>query len=138
MTIRCPNMKASFALSAALASSVLAVAALSACGSNSTDSSTAETGAALYQSQCGSCHGAQGQGDLGPNITGSTVAGIGSWTSAQFSGAVRTGIDDEGKQLCSGMTRFSTSTLSDEQLGKIHDYLLTQLNDTEHEATACP
>jgi mono/diheme cytochrome c family protein len=136
MTTRFLPMKNTFTLLAALL--CLAAAALPACGSNSSDSSTGETGASLFTSQCATCHASQGQGDLGPNITGSTTAGIGSWTSAQFATAVRTGIDDEGESLCSGMTRFSTSALSDTQLTKIHDYLLTQVNDTEHEATGCP
>jgi mono/diheme cytochrome c family protein len=133
-------MKEIYALkSAAAVLGILVVAALSACSSNdSADSSTGETGASLYKSQCSLCHGTQGQGDIGPNITGSTTAGIGGWTKAQFTTAVRTGVDDEGEALCDLMTRFSTTTVSDDQLTKIHDYLLSQVNDTEHEATGCP
>jgi mono/diheme cytochrome c family protein len=131
-------VKKSFVRSAVIGFFCLAAGALAACGSSSNDTGTSETGESLYRSQCATCHGAQGQGDLGPNITGSTVAGIGSWTSAQFTTAVRTGVDDEGEPLCSGMTRFSTSVISDDQLTKIHDYLLTQINDTEHEPTGCP
>ena len=106
--------------------------------SDSSSSATGETGESLYKAQCSSCHGTQGQGDIGSNITGSTTAGIGSWTAEQFATAVRTGVDDEGKQLCAEMTRFSTAALSDAELTKIHDYLLTQVNDTEHEPTGCP
>jgi mono/diheme cytochrome c family protein len=101
-------------------------------GNNNTDSSS---GQALYTTNCSSCHGSKGEGGIGANITGSTSAGIGSWTAAQFMSAVRDGKDDEGVQLCATMPKFPASQLSDAQVTSIHDYLLSQMNDTAHDGT---
>lgn len=120
---------------------VATAAFLPACGSSDSGDSTdqsSKTGQELFASQCSACHGTQGEGSIGPNITGSTSAGIGSWTAAQFATAVRTGVDDEGEELCTQMTRFSAAALSDDQVTKIHDYLMMQMNDTELEGSGCP
>ena len=115
---------------------VSVLAAITACSSsdnkdnNGTDSST---GQALYTTNCSTCHGTKGEGGIGANITGSTSAGIGSWTAAQFMSAIRDGKDDENMQLCAAMPRFTASQLSDAQVSSIHDYLLSQMNDTAHD-----
>jgi mono/diheme cytochrome c family protein len=119
--------------------SQLALAALlsmvSGCGGGDTPP---EDGAAVYMTNCSICHGPKGAGLLGPNITGSTSAGIGSWTDAQFTAAVRTGVDDEGRQLCADMTRFAATMISDAQLTAIHDFLKTNVNNTANDGTSCP
>jgi len=110
------------------------LASLTACSSddknNNGDSSS---GQALYTTNCSMCHGSKGEGGIGANITGSTTAGIGSWTPAQFLSALRDGKDDEDMQLCATMPKFSASQLSDAQVSSIHDYLLSQMNDTPHD-----
>lgn len=114
------------------------LAAITGCSSddnkdnNNTDSSS---GQALYTNNCATCHGSKGEGGIGANITGSTTAGIGSWTAAQFTSALREGKDDEGMQLCAAMPKFTASQLSDAQVTSIHDYLLSQMNDTAHDGT---
>jgi mono/diheme cytochrome c family protein len=119
--------------------SELALAALvsmvSGCGGGDTP---AEDGPAAYMTNCAICHGPKGAGLLGPNITGSTTAGIGSWTDAQFTAAVRTGVDDEGEALCLDMTRFSVALLSDAQLTAIHAFLKANPDNTANDGTSCP
>jgi mono/diheme cytochrome c family protein len=114
-----------------------AAASVQGCSSDSKSDASA-AGAPLFATNCSSCHGPKAAGQIGPNITGSTSAGIGSWTAAQFMTAVRTGVDDEGEQLCSTMPKFATSDLSDANLAAIHDYLLTLMSDTENPGTGCP
>lgn len=114
---------------------------LSGCGSDNNDNnngSTGETGASLYAANCASCHGSKAAGGQGPNITGSMSAGIGGWSFDDFSNAVRNGIDDENEMLCDTMPHFPASQISDAQLTKIHDFLLTQMSDTANDGTSCP
>lgn len=127
-------MRAFFATTGIVLSFALAVAA---CGNDSRDQSAKE-GAALFATNCATCHGPAAAGAIGPNITSSTSAGIGSWSEEEFFRAVRTGVDDEGEMLCEVMPRFSQSTLGDNQLASIYDFLLTLVNDTENAGTACP
>jgi mono/diheme cytochrome c family protein len=87
---------------------------------------------------CSICHGPKGAGLLGPNITGSTSAGIGSWTDAQFTTSVRTGVNDKGRELCADMTRFPVALISDAQLTAIHDFLKANINNTANNGTSCP
>ena len=110
---------------------------LPACGGGGANDTTTSSSQQLYRSNCAQCHGAAAAGDIGPNISGSTRAGIGGWTREQFFKAVRGGVDDEGQQLCAQMPHFSESALSDEQLASIHDYLLTVVNDREVTASGC-
>jgi len=116
---------------------VCLLASASACSSDdkNNDNGDSSSGQALFTSNCSTCHGSKGEGGVGANITGSTTAGIGSWTAAQFMAAVRSGVDDEGMQLCATMPKFSSSLLSDAQVTSIHDFLLMQMNDTAHEGT---
>jgi mono/diheme cytochrome c family protein len=108
---------------------------LAACGG--ANDTTMSGGEGLYRSSCAQCHGITAAGDVGPNISGSTRAGIGGWTRQQFFKAVRAGVDDEGQELCAQMPHFSQSALSDEQLANIHDYLLTVVNDRDSKASGC-
>jgi mono/diheme cytochrome c family protein len=111
---------------------------LPACGNDHGDQASAKAGGPLFAANCASCHGPEAAGGIGPNITSSTSAGIGTWSEEDFFRAVRTGVDDEGETLCDVMPRFSSSTLSDTQLASIYDYLRTLVNDTENAGTACP
>jgi fructose 5-dehydrogenase cytochrome subunit len=113
-----------------------------ACGSDDKEETgtpnTGSNGQALYKSNCSACHGDTGAGSLGPNITGSTSAGIGSWTAEQFRKAVREGVDESGGTLCTGMPKFATSQVSDADVESIRTYLLTQKSDTANAGSLCP
>ena len=111
------------------------VAMVSACGGGD---APAEDGPAAYMATCAICHGPKGGGLLGPNISGSTTAGIGSWTDAQFTAAVRTGVDDEGKTLCPDMTRYPVALISDAKLAAIHAFLKGNIENTPQAGTSCP
>lgn len=95
-------------------------------------------GQALYVSRsCNGCHGASGEGNAtGPNITGSTTAGIGNWSLADFTKAVREAKSPTGRQYCSTMTAFPSMT--DTQVLDLFTYLKGQKNDTVQRGMACP
>jgi mono/diheme cytochrome c family protein len=95
-------------------------------------------GQSAYGTQCSICHGATGQGGLGPNITASVTAGVGSWAQADFEKAVRQGVGKDGQPLCPSMTRYSASTLSDSDLKNIYAYLRTVTNDAVNAGIGCP
>jgi hypothetical protein len=54
-----------------------------------------------------------GLGDSGtifpPNLTGDPPTGLGCWTDSQIQNALLTGIDNEGKALCSPMPKFGSA-----------------------------
>lgn len=93
-------------------------------------------GESLYSGQCIVCHGPGAVGGLGPNITGSTTAGIGSWTEAQFTRSVKEAVDENGQKLCSSMLPFSG--LSDAQVKNLYAYLRSLKDDTVNAGTQCP
>jgi mono/diheme cytochrome c family protein len=95
-------------------------------------------GQAAYSTQCFVCHGTTGEGGLGPNITGSMTAGIGSWAQADFEKAVRQGIGKDGRPFCALMTKYTSTTLSDVDLKNIYAYLRTVTNDTANAGSSCP
>lgn len=119
-------------------STILCAVALTflACG-DSGNGSSSSAGAELYASNCATCHGPEGAGNIGPNITGSESAGIGGWTEEDFATAVRTGIDDEDEELCSQMPRFTPAQLSDGDISEIYAWLHAQSDDTENPGTGC-
>ncbi len=93
----------------------------------------ATNGATLYASSsliCNSCHGANAEGGIGPNITASVTAGIGSWTQAQFFNAVRNKKSRSGKDLCSFMVAFPVSSVSDQGIYDIYAFVKSKTNDT--------
>lgn len=120
---------------------ILGLSALSALGgacAGDTDTPAAEDGQKAYTTAtCATCHGAAGGGGIGPNITGSKTAGIGNWTFAEFTSAVRIGVAKDGSDLCAEMTRFPTSLVSDDKLKAVYDYLMSVVNDTANEGTSC-
>jgi hypothetical protein len=54
-----------------------------------------------------------GLGDSGtifpPNLTGDPATGLGCWTDSQIQNAILTGVDNEGKALCSPMPKFGNA-----------------------------
>jgi len=101
---------------------------LVACGGGA---SVSEGKAAVTERKCTGCHTADLGGSTTPlrdttatyaaNLTPDMTTGIGSWTDAQIKTAIRTGVDDEGKELCSKMPRFSD--MSDTEVADIVAYL---------------
>ena len=53
-----------------------------------------KSGGATYTANCAGCHGAKGQGNVGPNLH--EAAG---WTAKQFQGAMLRYVDDKGVKL---------------------------------------
>jgi mono/diheme cytochrome c family protein len=112
---------------------VTAVSLLAGCGTP-TAMTSVEAGAALYTANaCNGCHGENAEGrPLGPNISGSTSAGIGSWTQAQFTSALLEGrglpLADGGvNALCANMPRFAR--LNPTQLTDLLAYLQSKSSD---------
>lgn len=58
-------------------------------------------GAANYKANCAVCHGAKGQGGIGPALNDSAT-----WSYALFSRALLKGLDDHGKALKAPMPTF--------------------------------
>nr|WP_294863339.1 cytochrome c [uncultured Pseudogulbenkiania sp.] len=67
----------------------------------------APDGKALYQDNCGSCHGAKGQGANGPRLVGDAS----QWTARLFERAVLSGIDDHGRPLKAAMPHWQNASL---------------------------
>jgi mono/diheme cytochrome c family protein len=116
--------------------SLFTASLLVGCGGSSTGNLM--QGTKVYASRCSTCHGASGAGEEGPNITGSMTAGIGSWTEAQFSAALRTGVDKSGAMLCDKMTRYDQTMLSDSDITAIYAFLMTLNSDKVNRGTDCP
>lgn len=115
--------------------------ALVACGGSDTtpvdNSEAVKKGEELVKSNaCGGCHTSSTASDgvlsgqdstvtmssiSGPNITPDKETGIGSWTDAQITAALRTGVDDDGEELCVSMPKFTD--LSDDEVASIVAYL---------------
>ncbi|MFS8066408.1 MAG: c-type cytochrome, partial [Byssovorax sp.] len=72
---------------------------------------------------CNGCHGDQGQGNQGPNITSSKTAGIGAWTTQELEAAIRDGKLKDGTDLCSSMPRWTVKQLSDADLASIIGFM---------------
>jgi len=120
---------------------------LPACGSTTDDppannggasgAPDATKGAAVYSSNCVSCHNTDAAGKEGPNITMSVTAGIGSWTFEQFTAAVRTGKDKDGKtQLCPLMTMFPE--INDASMKDLYAYIKSKpISDVVNKGSYC-
>ena len=88
---------------------------------------------------CKACHTAEGgqpfAGGLAfklpfgtlytPNITADKETGIGNWSDADFIGAIRDGIDDEGQRLYPAMPYAAYTNLTDEDALAIKAYLFS-------------
>lgn len=114
--------------------------ALAACGGTDTtpdDGAAVEKGAALVKDNgCNNCHTSSTASDgvlsgqdtaitmspaSGPNLTPDTDTGIGSWTAAQITAALRTGINEKGETLCASMPKYDK--LTDDETASIAAYL---------------
>jgi cytochrome c2 len=118
----------------------------SSTGSSGTPTGSAANGATLFMSQslaCNTCHADDASGGIGPNISGSTTAGIGSWTYSDFHNAVRLGEDKSGtKKLCFLMIAIPATpstaggpSVSDQGIADIYAFLQTKKNDTVNHGT---
>jgi hypothetical protein len=92
----------------------------------------------IVYAQCTACHAETAAGGLGPNITGSVTAGIGSWTEAEFARVIREGIDRSGQKVCVLMSVYPATSMSDVQLRDLYAYLRTLSNDTPNRGSGCP
>jgi mono/diheme cytochrome c family protein len=60
--------------------------------------------------ECADCHRENYAGaGFFPNISPDNTTGIGKWTDAQIAAAVKDGVGNDGKTLCSGMPKFELS-----------------------------
>ncbi|MCY1703275.1 c-type cytochrome [Deinococcus sp. SL84] len=73
----------------------------------------------LFAGTCGGCHGAQGQGALGPAMT----ANANQWDLAGFTQTLREGKTPDGRELAPTMPRFSEGQLSDQDIANIHAWV---------------
>ena len=64
---------------------------------------------------------ASGVTSWGRNLTSDSETGLGDWSDEQIARAIRTGIDDQGMELCPTMPRFGE--LDDAQAAAIVDFL---------------
>jgi hypothetical protein len=92
----------------------------------------------IVYAQCTACHAETAAGGLGPNITGSVTAGIGSWSEAEFNRVIREGVDRTGQKLCVLMSVYPATSMSDVQLRDLYAYLRTLSNDTPNRGSGCP
>jgi hypothetical protein len=77
--------------------------------------------ALVEQNECVTCHQANFAGfTVFPNITPDEATGIGSWSDEQIIGAIRDGVDADGKSMCPTMMRYS---FDQEQLTDIVAFL---------------
>jgi cytochrome c553 len=129
----------------ALASALIASTFLTGCSNGTKPSGGGDLGVgdlamsstSPFAAKCATCHGPGAEGDKGPNITSSLTAGIGSWTQAQFTTALRMGIDKNGRALCSDMPRWQKSQLSDADLALVWSYLQSVKSDTPNRGSLC-
>jgi len=128
-----------------LAVTALCFSTLLACGGGGTmtpvdagPTGSVSAGMTLFAARsCNGCHGSLGEGNsTGPNISGSTTAGIGAWTLAEFSKAVKQAIGRDNMPLCSTMTAYPS--LNDQQVADLFAFLKAQTNDTAQRGQACP
>ncbi len=72
---------------------------------------------------CNGCHGDLGAGNQGPNVTPSTIGGIGGWTTQELTAAIRDGKKKDGTNLCASMPRWTATQLSDADLASIVGFM---------------
>jgi hypothetical protein len=89
-------------------------------GTSGVGSSAIQMGAALAKDHCASCHDPGNQSYSGkatsvvaggevfpPNLTPDKDTGIGSWSDDDVRTAMRDGVDNSGRQLCTVMPRMN-------------------------------
>jgi len=106
--------------------------ALVACSSSDGTTGDAAAGATVAKDNgCEGCHtGSKGtfagsdtafSGRFGLNLTPDKATGIGNWTDAQISAAIKTGVNDDGETLCASMPKFPSMT--EQQMADLIAYL---------------
>jgi cytochrome c oxidase cbb3-type subunit 3 len=96
----------------ALASLVLAALAASTGSSSAAQTDANAHGRAIFQTYCSVCHGAKGEGFIGPRIGGIP------WTASSLGTIVHNGLSGYG-----GMPAFSKDSVSDGDVAAIAGYL---------------
>ncbi len=76
----------------------------------------------MFAGNCAGCHGANGQGNIGPSLV--KADGPGSWTLAQFTTTLREGKTPE-RQLSTTMPRYTEAQISDAQIADLQAYIKT-------------
>ncbi len=82
----------------------------------------AQAGQTVFAGNCAGCHGANGQGQIGPSLV--TADGPKSWTLAQFTTTLREGKTPE-RELSATMPRFGEAQISDTQIADLQAYIKT-------------
>jgi mono/diheme cytochrome c family protein len=82
----------------------------------------AQAGQTVFAGNCAGCHGANGQGQIGPSLV--TTDGPRSWTLAQFATTLREGKTPE-RELSATMPRYGEAQISDAQVADLHAYIKT-------------
>jgi hypothetical protein len=92
--------------------------------------------ALVEKNGCVTCHQVNFAGfTIFPNITPDETTGIGAWTDAQIVAAIRDGVDVDGSNLCSMMTRYP---FTDEEAGDIVAFLRGIPAVTNAVTSVCP
>ncbi|MXV20094.1 c-type cytochrome [Deinococcus xianganensis] len=82
----------------------------------------AVAGEKSYAVSCAGCHGANGQGVVGPSLVAAN--GPKDWTLAQFTTSLREGRTPE-RELAATMPRFSDAQLTDSDIANVQAYIKT-------------
>ncbi|WP_189101711.1 c-type cytochrome [Deinococcus knuensis] len=82
----------------------------------------AAAGQTVFAGNCAACHGANGQGQIGPSLV--TADGPKAWTDAQFLTSLREGKTPQ-RELSVAMPRFAEGQISDADVANIHAYIKT-------------
>ncbi len=82
----------------------------------------AQAGQTVFAGNCAGCHGANGQGQIGPSLV--TADGPKSWTLAQFKTTLREGKTPD-RELSATMPRFGEAQISDAQVADLQAYIKT-------------
>ncbi|MFC6591879.1 c-type cytochrome [Deinococcus lacus] len=95
-------------------------AAPAVAGTSAEGAGDAAAGKEVFVGTCGGCHGANGEGGIGPALN--AAAG---WDIAGFTQALREGKTPDGRELAAMMPRFSPAQLDDAQVANIHAFVQT-------------
>ncbi|GAA5435506.1 c-type cytochrome [Deinococcus aquaticus] len=82
----------------------------------------ATAGGKTYAVSCAGCHGANGQGQIGPSLV--AADGPNSWTLAQFTTTLREGKTPE-RELGAVMPRFNETQLTDSDIANLQAFIKT-------------
>ncbi len=82
----------------------------------------ATAGGKTYAVSCAGCHGANGEGQIGPSLV--TADGPNGWTLAQFTTTLREGKTPE-RELGAVMPRFDEKQLTDSDIANLQAFIKT-------------